>query len=541
MKIRLAVLLIIYSIVIFNDTHSQSPNPNIRVYGYLTTWALQMGANVWGSSNYENMLYTNLDRNACTDYIVFNANFNSDGTMAMASDWYPTTGNTAWGQPYFQVPKRRFLNDYIHAADKKVHLCFFVSGGGGEWTTQLNSSTYRTNMIKTIVDSVIGSTNRYDGVNFDVEPLGTGDTENVRLFFTQLRDTLDKYHQWVDTTQKPEISVCFFDQWGQSSFWGTMAYLLSSIQHMSYNMMGNWESISWYNAPLYKGTYSGLTYNVASIDAYTNEFIINGIPRSKLVMACPFNYNIWEGGHQTADTSEGCYAPCLSFASTSTYPTWMLYNAAGLLVSGWNGSEMYYYLWNAFLDTATTTVHYDSIYVAAWAGMNATGSANDFFIGFQDTTCVREILQYISSQGLQGAMIWELPGAYVNVLPDARHLGLAPDHLLQAVKKTRLSLLETNTSVREYNSPPKKFILKQNYPNPFNPTTIISFSIPSNSFVSLNIYDLLGREVAVIISEEMPAGNYTRQWNATNISSGIYFYRIQAGNFIETKKLVLLK
>ena len=256
--------------MIFNDAFTQSPNPNIRVYGYITTWALKMGANVWGSSNYENMLYTNLDRNACTDYIVFNANFNSDGTMAMASDWYPTTGNTAWGQPYFQVPKRRFLNDYIHAADKKVHLCFFVSGGGGEWTTQLNSSTYRTNMIKTIVDSVIGSTNRYDGVNFDIEPLGTGDTENVRLFFTQLRDTLDKYHQWVDTTQKPEISVCFFDQWGQSSFWGTIAYLLNSIQHMSYNMMGNWESISWYNAPLYKGTYTGLTYNVASIDAYSS-------------------------------------------------------------------------------------------------------------------------------------------------------------------------------------------------------------------------------------------------------------------------------
>ena len=257
-------------------------------------------------------------------------------------------------------------------------------------------------------------------------------------------------------------------------------------------------------------------------------------------MACPFNYNVFEGGQTSSDTSQGCYAPFLPF-STSNYPTWMLYNASGQLVSGYSGSEMYCYLWNAFLDTATTTVHYDSIHVAAWAGMNATDRANDFFIGFQDTTCVREILQYISSQGLQGSMIWDIAGAYVNMLPDARHSGLAPDHLLQAAKNTRLSLLEINTSVNNINSQPTRFDLKQNYPNPFNPTTTIPFSIPSNSYVSLKIYDLLGREIATIVSEEMPAGSYSRQWNASELSSGIYFYRIQAGNFIETKKLVLLK
>lgn len=88
---------------------------------------------------------------------------------------------------------------------------------------------------------------------------------------------------------------------------------------------------------------------------------------------------------------------------------------------------------------------------------------------------------------------------------------------------------------------PKTFELQQNYPNPFNPSTTISFSIPSRSFVSLKVFDTLGREVATIVSEEMPAGNYSRQWNAANMSSGVYFYRLQAGSFIETKKLVLLR
>lgn len=85
------------------------------------------------------------------------------------------------------------------------------------------------------------------------------------------------------------------------------------------------------------------------------------------------------------------------------------------------------------------------------------------------------------------------------------------------------------------------FDLKQNYPNPFNSSTNISFSIPSKSFVSLKIYDRLGREVAIILSEEISAGYYTWKWDAANTSSGIYFYRLQAGSFTETKKLILLR
>ena len=98
------------------------------------------------------------------------------------------------------------------------------------------------------------------------------------------------------------------------------------------------------------------------------------------------------------------------------------------------------------------------------------------------------------------------------------------------------------TSVQETQPAfPIAFALNQNYPNPFNPTTTISFSLPSKSFVSLKVFDSVGREVATIISEEMPAGNYSRQWNAANMASGMYFYRLQAGSFTETKKLLLLK
>ncbi|MGA7162233.1 MAG: alpha-amylase family glycosyl hydrolase [Bacteroidota bacterium] len=88
---------------------------------------------------------------------------------------------------------------------------------------------------------------------------------------------------------------------------------------------------------------------------------------------------------------------------------------------------------------------------------------------------------------------------------------------------------------------PKAYRLQQNYPNPFNPTTTISFDIPSSSFVSLKVFDVLGREVSTLISGALQAGSYTWQWNASVFASGVYFYRLQAGSFVQTKKLVVVK
>lgn len=88
---------------------------------------------------------------------------------------------------------------------------------------------------------------------------------------------------------------------------------------------------------------------------------------------------------------------------------------------------------------------------------------------------------------------------------------------------------------------PIKFSISQNYPNPFNPSTTITFTIPVKSLVTLTVFDLLGREVTKLASEEMLPGTYSRQWNPGGLPSGTYFARLQAGTYIETEKLVLLK
>ena len=88
---------------------------------------------------------------------------------------------------------------------------------------------------------------------------------------------------------------------------------------------------------------------------------------------------------------------------------------------------------------------------------------------------------------------------------------------------------------------PKNFTLFQNYPNPFNPDTKINYSAPNISFVTIKVYDVLGNEIATLINEEKKSGNYQVEFKGSNLSSGVYFYRMQAGNFSNTKKLILIK
>ncbi|RKY91854.1 MAG: hypothetical protein DRQ01_07045 [Ignavibacteriae bacterium] len=104
-----------------------------------------------------------------------------------------------------------------------------------------------------------------------------------------------------------------------------------------------------------------------------------------------------------------------------------------------------------------------------------------------------------------------------------------------------LKFKSSPAGVSENNAIPNTFELHQNYPNPFNPSTTISYSVPEIEFVTLKVYDVLGKEVATLINEEKQAGSYEVEFGAQNLSSGIYFYKLQAGSFVETRKMILLK
>ncbi|MBK7632005.1 MAG: T9SS type A sorting domain-containing protein [Ignavibacteriales bacterium] len=131
--------------------------------------------------------------------------------------------------------------------------------------------------------------------------------------------------------------------------------------------------------------------------------------------------------------------------------------------------------------------------------------------------------------------LWE----FLKSETDNAHLYYAEP--LDSSTLSKLGFTRFPTSVESKKQIPMEFILYQNYPNPFNPGTKIQYAISSTQFVQLKIYDFLGREVTTLVSEEKVAGSYEINFDASQLTSGIYFYRLQAGDFIQTKKMILIK
>jgi hypothetical protein len=137
--------------------------------------------------------------------------------------------------------------------------------------------------------------------------------------------------------------------------------------------------------------------------------------------------------------------------------------------------------------------------------------------------------------------------------------GVDPDNLIQIDTATGIGTLvgslgvskvygiafspdTIKTGVRELASAlPNRFVLHQNYPNPFNPNTTIKFELPQSSAVRLSVYDMLGREVSVLANERRDAGVHEVRFDGSNLASGVYFYRLQAGDFVQAKGLVITK
>jgi hypothetical protein len=137
---------------------------------------------------------------------------------------------------------------------------------------------------------------------------------------------------------------------------------------------------------------------------------------------------------------------------------------------------------------------------------------------------------------------WELKD-----LSGALYLGFASDSV------GRCSPHQHNNGVYKYVGPrlissvesrtaaPTSYLLIQNYPNPFNPTTTIRYELPKSSMVTLSVYDLLGREVSVLVSESENAGSYEVKFDARGLGTGVYIYRLTAGSFVQTCRMLLLK
>jgi chitinase len=263
---------------------------------------------------------------------------------------------------------------------------------------------------------------------------------------------------------------------------------------MAYDIHGSWTSHAGHNAPLYAPStdYDGSAHQGIQ---YLN--ITRGVPKNKLVLGVPFY-----GKRFAASAMYG--------AQTGVQDVTYAEIAPAIQSSGWT------YTW-------------DSVSMVPFL----TNNSKTAVITFDDSTSLTTKCQYVKDNGLSGMMIWALGQDVLS--------GKQP--LLEAIGLALNNVTHVH-SVHDSELP--DFILFDNVPNPFNPTTTISFQIPHSGsshsvMVSLKVYDILGRELVTLVNEELPSGRYSIPWNASSFSNGVYLYRLTAGSFNQTKRMVLVK
>jgi hypothetical protein len=145
------------------------------------------------------------------------------------------------------------------------------------------------------------------------------------------------------------------------------------------------------------------------------------------------------------------------------------------------------------------------------------------------------------NQGNNNAAINQLCAFNNQVDAFVRTGNLVPEYGETLTAETDDIIQDLNRGLNVQIEQPVSFAISQNYPNPFNPVTVINFSLPAREFVTITVYDILGNEVEVLVNEFMNEGSHNISWDASRFASGVYFYRINAGGFTETKKMLLIK
>ena len=264
----------------------------------------------------------------------------------------------------------------------------------------------------------------------------------------------------------------------RSSDFGTTWFAFSSPSVYSFSFSGNTVFAGTSNGQVLCSSDNGVTWNI----------ILNGNFGTIRGLAC-YNYSLFAG-----TSNNGV------LRTTDMGITWVLCNSG---LGSLNISHLIMYQQNVFVAS-------DNIYVSTNYGANWTIVSYGMYGANPTRLAIKIPYIFIGTNGLS---VWRRPLAEI------------------------VGIKQTSREV------PNEFYLHQNYPNPFNPITKIKFSIPNGIVVQtfLSVYDILGREVATLVNEKLSPGTYEIEWDASNFPSGVYFYKLTAGDFTQTKKMLLIK
>ncbi len=378
----------------------------------------------------------------------------------------------------------------VHAGGKKILLSFGGGGNNAGFDVVIADPRLRALFVQNTVAFI--TANRYDGVDIDYEPAGplnAAKRDSLTLLMKELRAGLGA----ADTALLLTMAIPVSPYWGTGYNFSALTTVVDWFNAMTYDYHGSWTAHAGHNAPLYAPPSDANDYSVDQSIQYLQT--TRGIPGSKLLLGLAFY------GKRFA--AAGMYLP-QSGVSDLTYTD----AAMTLQGGGWT------YVWDA-----VSKVPY------------LTNAAKSFVITYEDTASIAAKCAYARAKGLGGVMIWEL----------SQDLTSGGQPLLDAAAA---AMRQTAAAVPPIGGgTPDGFSLAENFPNPFNPSTTLRFTIPSAAHVTLEVYSLLGEVMTTVLDEALTEGTHSvrldvsgRKW-----AGGVYFYRLRAGSYAATKKMMLIQ
>jgi chitinase len=392
------------------------------------------------------------------------------------------------------------LAEATHNAGKKILLALGGWGQSDGFAPMSADSAMRAKFIDNIVALIFDK--NYDGIDLDWEfPTNITEGKNLTRLVKELREKFNQENpDWLIT-----MAVSSGSYSGQYFEYSELANYIDWFGMMGYDFHGSWTAHAGHNAPLYQPSNCSDGCSDNSIVYLSVE---RQVPKQKLLLGLPF--------YGKEFTSNGLYQPILGNVTdilySDVYPR--------ITSSSWE------YYWDDF-----SKVPY------------LLSSDHTKFITYDDTMSIGYKCRYALDNQLAGMMIWALGQDLISG---------SQQPLLEKIGREMGLVTSLDNSHQEIIS---DFQLFDNYPNPFNPSTKIKFQIPSSpplakgeipihrdgGFITLKVYDILGREVAALVDEEKPAGTYEATFDGSDLSSGLYIYTLSSGNFIQSKKMLLLK
>ncbi len=492
-------------------------------------------------------------------YSIFFINENT-GWAGGTKLWKTTDGGNSWNFQSISVRSVKFINELTGFLTNNTGI-YKSSNGGLNWEFKspfegINISVLDSNnyFIAGNYGTMIKTSNQGD--NWEYLSQNTTSNSNYGLYFTNEFTGFCISHYW----SYPPYPSSVLKTTDKGYHWN---FVLQNTPNDLNDVYFNSASTGWLlgdNGLLYKSTNIGISWNVQNLNTSKNlykMFFLTSNTGWILSESCIFSTTDAGNNWMKIDNTLPMREDILFFNSFTGF----IGGVGGIYKTTNSGYNWFNILGNSIQDIDKDSEN--NLYAI---------SLNDFFKSTdmgaswlplpspQKSTVAMKMINtttgYLTSlrgnvlKTTNGGVSWNVKKLYTNgqlrsiVAFDTNNIWVAGDNGL--IISTVGGGVITGITSDNTNIFPQNYLLSQNYPNPFNPQTKIKFDVPANvkgqtSNVKLIIYDLLGREVTTLVNEELKPGTYEADWDGSNYSSGVYFYKIISEGFVETKKMVLMK